>query len=617
MQPDPIGGNETHESSTLRRSDRVRRPTQALVESRETMMSRQERRREERKKGNGSSNAAEYESRRLHEVANLAVAMELFLGENNEYALHVDGRFAQYNSGSDKIPIPQSYDEAVKHPIFGSKWREAIGQELRTLIRFGTWEYVRRPIGRPVVTCKWVFSVKYGADGRVERFKARLVARGFSQREGLDYEDTFAPVIRLESLRVLFALAASYGLKAHVLDATNAFVGSELDKEIVMEPPPGLTEQTIDYMPTGQVCKLLRSLYGLRQSANLWNKKVSDFVTQIGFKPSTADPGVFINSRGVLIALYVDDILVFAKDLKDIDYTKTKLKRFHDMKDGGLVNKILGIRVTWLPNGIKLDQEAYARQTLAEFGMLQAKGRLTPFAPSTDLNQDSPYLNKAGHSEYRAIIGRLTYLTGATRLDFCWPVNHLSQHLSKPTKLHFESLKRVLRYLAFTILYAILYRAKGSGRLVGYVDASYGNSAKAKSTSGYVFVLAGGPVSWSSRRQPVTAMSSSEAEYIAAADGAKQCVWLRHLMHSVGKSNKIATPFYMDNQAAIRLTNNPVMHSKSKHILLRYHAIREFVEHREIQPLYIPTQRMIADGLTKAPSKDMLENLITFLGLTG
>ena len=205
--------------------------------------------------------------------------------------------------------------------------------------------------------------MKCGADGRVERFKACLVARGFSQREGLDYEDTFAPVIRLESLRVLFALAASYGLKAHALDATNAFVGSELDKETFMELPPGLTEQTIDYMPTGQVCKLLRSLYGLRQSANLWNKMVSDFVTQIGFKPSTADPGVFFNSRGVFIALYVDDILAFAKDLRDIDYTKTKLKRFHDMKDGRLANKILGIRVRNLAPGRDQSRSRRLRKT--------------------------------------------------------------------------------------------------------------------------------------------------------------------------------------------------------------------------------------------------------------
>jgi hypothetical protein len=194
-----------------------------------------------------------------------------------------------------------------------------------------------------VVSTKWVFDIKYSADGRIDRFKARLVARGFSQHEGLDYEDTFAPVIRLESLRILFALAATHGLKAHLLDATNAYVGSKIDKQIYMEIPEGVDPKSHN---SNDVCEILQSLYGLRQSAYLWNQKVKKYVTSIGFRQSTADPGVFINDRGVIIALYVDDILIFGKDIENIESTKDQLKSFHPMKDLGLAQKILGIWIT-------------------------------------------------------------------------------------------------------------------------------------------------------------------------------------------------------------------------------------------------------------------------------
>jgi hypothetical protein len=589
-------------------------PTRASIESLQTekiygRKSRQERRREEREASNAStrdsSSQVSHEEIRLREAANLAVAIELLLGEDDEFALRVDKRLE-----GEKIPIPKTYEEAVSHPIHGPRWREAIGLEIRNLIRFGTWKFVKRPIGRSVITCKWVFDLKYGADGRLERFKARLVARGFSQQEGLDFEDTFAPVIRLESLRVLFAIAASYGMIAHLLDATNAFVGSKIDKEMFMEIPQGLEDHGFGPTEPDQVCEILQSLYGLRQSANLWNQKVKSFVETIGFKSSTADSSVFINERGVIIALYVDDILVFSKATKDIDWTKKKLKEFHPMKDSGLAKKILGIRITWLPNGgIRLDQEFYATQMLKEFGMDHSKDRILPLGPSTNLSADSQRLPKDLHSKFRRIIGRLTYLAGGTRSDIQFPVNRLSQHLAEPAKVHLEAVKRILRYVHGTIKYAITYRAlgeKGSDKLVGYTDASYANATKGRSTSGYIFMLAGGPVSWSSRKQPITATSSSEAEYIAASDGAKQAVWLRHFLHSIQKGSKGPTPFYMDNQSAMKLSDNPVLHSRSKHILIRYHAIRDFINHREINPIYISTTDMLADSLTKAPSSEVL-----------
>uniref|UniRef100_A0A093XC52 Retrovirus-related Pol polyprotein from transposon TNT 1-94 n=1 Tax=Talaromyces marneffei PM1 TaxID=1077442 RepID=A0A093XC52_TALMA len=477
-------------TTTLRRTDRVRKPTQAVLESAATeaiyrRKSRQGRRQEAREASKDTTSRTSLaREARLQEVANLAVAIELLLGDNDEFA---------YNAvkTEGEIPIPQTYEEAVNDPKFGSQWRKAVELEIRNLIRFGTWRFVKRPDHKAVISCKWVFDIKYQADGRIERFKARLVARGFLQQEGLDFEDTFAPVIRLESLRVLFAIAAIYGLTAHLLDATNAFVGSKLDKQIYMEVPKGLP----------------KSLQPRKD------------------EPSTADPGTFINERGTIIALYVDDILVFSKNEKAIELTKEKLKEFHPMKDSGRVNKILGIRITWLDGSIRLDQEFYTIRILEEFDMLESKPQMLPLSPNLNLDEDSPKLSHEAHSQFRHAIGRLTYLAGGTRPDIQRTVNRLSQHLVEPKEIHFKAIKHLLRYLRGTTNYAISY-LKGSKdkKLVGYTDAAYGNASNLRSTTGYIFMLAGGPICWSSRKQPITATSSSEAEYIAAADSAKQVI---------------------------------------------------------------------------------------------
>ncbi|KAL3712502.1 hypothetical protein TMatcc_001201 [Talaromyces marneffei ATCC 18224] len=580
-------------TTTLRRTDRVRKPTQAVLESAATeaiyrRKSRQGRRQEARE----------------------AIAIELLLGDDDEFA---------YNAvkTEGEIPIPQTYEEAVNDPKFGSQWRKAVELEIRNLIRFGTWRFVKRPDHKAVISCKWVFDIKYQADGRIERFKARLVARGFSQQEGLDFEDTFAPVIRLESLRVLFAIAAMYGLTAHLLDATNAFVGSKLDKQIYMEVPKGLPKSL--QPRKDEVCELLQSLYGLRQSANLWCHKVKKFVTSIGFKPSTADPGTFINERGTIIALYMDDILVFSKNEKAIELTKEKLKEFHPMKDSGRVNKILGIRITWLDGSIRLDQEFYTIRILEEFDMLESKPQMLPLSPNLNLDEDSPKLSHEAHSQFRHAIGRLTYLAGGTRPDIQRTVNRLSQHLVEPKEIHFKAIKHLLRYLRGTTNYAISY-LKGSKdkKLVGYTDAAYGNASNLRSTTGYIFMLAGGPIYWSSRKQPITATSSSEAEYIAAADSAKQAIWLRHFLYSIRKPETYKNgpiPLYIDNTSALKLAGNPVMHSRSKHIMIRYHVIRDFIERDEIKPIHIPGDQMLADSLTKAVNPKILKWFVQELRL--
>jgi hypothetical protein len=230
------------------------------------------------------------------------------------------------------------------------------------------------------------------------------------------------------------------------------------------------------------------------------------------------------------------------------------------------------------------------------------------------------------YTKFQHAIGRVTYLSGGTRPDIQKPVNRLSQHLIEPTKVHYKAMKHILRYLRGTFKYAISYvkgssNVKGSNqdKLIGYTDAAYGNASGLRSTSGYIFILAGGPVSWSSCKQPITATSSSEAEYIAAADAVKQVIWLRHSLYSIRKQEMYSNqpmPLYIDNTSAMKLSENPVLHSRSKHILIRYHAIRDFIKRQDIRLIHTPGEKMLADSLTKIVQPKVLEQLVKELRLS-
>ena len=541
----------------------------------------------------------------------LAVAVELLLHGQEEYV---------YRAGDtvSNVRIPSTYGEAINDPVYGTKWREAIHNEVQALIRFDTWTAVKRSsiANHNVSTTKWVFTVKTGVDGRIDMFKARLVARGFSQEEGTDFSDTFAPVFRLESLRMLMSIAAQYGLVAHMLDASNAFVGSKLDKPNYIEIPEGVSCYEPEVAQGDYVLALQKSLYGLRQSANLWNKKLVDFLTKIGFKCSTADPSIFINDRGIMVALYVDDILIFGKKEEEIEGIKRKLKGFHPMKDFGLAKKILGIHIIWSKDRttILLHQQDYVKQILEEFGMTDCKPQHVPIAPSVQLDCDGPQLSPRYHNMFRRIIGRVMFLAVATRPDISYATNRLSQHLASPKEVHLHSAKHVLRYLKSTVMYKLPFRRHGGG-LVCYVDSAYANSTESRSTSANVFTLYGNAVSWTSRKQSIVAQSSTEAEYVALADAMKQAIWIRHLLYSVRKPERGGTVLYEDNQGAIKLSGNPTNHSKAKHIKVRYHAIRDAVSCGEVRIEYKSTREMIADTLTKAVGKDTLERLINEVGM--
>ena len=593
-----------------RRSGRTRQPSSALMESRQS-----EKAYGRKRKAEGEDNDDRPAQRMRAQLARLAVASELLVKDREYEIAHA----AREKAG---IRIPKSYSEAINDPIYGAKWKEAIHKELSALISFGTWELKpRKQVDGTISTNRWVFDLKLGLDGRIDRFKARLVARGNEQSDD-DFDETFAPVFRLDSLRILTAIAARSGMVAHLLDASNAFVGSNLDKPNFMEIPEGLQDFDSDAdTKGGMVLELKKSLYGLRQSANLWHRKIAQFLKKIGFGPITADPSIFTNKRGLIIALYVDDIVILGKDQSEIDVVKEKLKGFHPMTDAGLVKKLLGIRFIWKKDGsICLDQESYARQILEEFGMADCNPASIPISPSVKLNsEDSPRLGRSEHKLFRRLIGRLIFLVIATRLDIAFAVNQLSQYLAEPRQIHLGAAKHILRYIKGTITFGLTFSAKGrqSIGLTAYADSAYANSARNRSTTAFIFMIDGTPITWTSRKQLITAQSTTEAEYMAVSEAAKQMIWTRHFLYSIGKGSIYSGPttIYEDNRGAINLADNPIDHPKTKHIAVRYHAIRDHIGNGEIRLEHLPTDKMIADALTKATHRDAHTRFLDSVGM--
>ncbi|KAI9043642.1 uncharacterized protein KD926_002992 [Aspergillus affinis] len=281
---------------------------------------------------------------------------------------------------------------------------------------------------------------------------------------------------------------------------------------------------------------------------------------------------------------------------------------------------LLGIRFTWKDGSIQLDQETYTRQILEEFGMADCKPASSPLSPSIKLDSDSPRLDRQDHKVFRRLIGRMMFLVTGTRPDVTFTVNQLSQYLAEPGKVHLAAAKHVFRYLKGSIDYGLVYGTKGSQKrgLIAYSDSAYANSKENKSTTGFIFMIDDSPICWNSRKQSVTAQSSTEAEYIAASEAAKQAIWCRHFLYAIRKEaicRRAPTIIFKDNQGAIKIADNPVNHPKTKHIAVRYHAIRDHVNNGEIQLEYLPTDQMVADGLTKTTNKISQARLAKGLGL--
>uniref|UniRef100_A0ACD5ZKI0 Uncharacterized protein n=1 Tax=Avena sativa TaxID=4498 RepID=A0ACD5ZKI0_AVESA len=426
--------------------------------------------------------------------------------------------------------------------------------------------------------------------------------------EGVDFDDAFAPVARMESVRLLLALAAQEGWRVHHMDVKSAFLNGDLKEEVYVQQPPGFANPGQE----GKVLRLRKALYGLRQASRAWNAKLDSTLKTMGFGQSPHEAAVYRRGNGgnaLLVGVYVGDLVITGTKDAEVAAFKEEMKAAFQMSDLGLLSFDLGIEVHQDHSGITLRQTAYAKRVVELAGLTDCNPALTPMEERLKLSRDST-AEEVDATQYRRLVGSLRYLAH-TRPDLVFSVGYVSRFMQRPTTEHQQAVKRIVRYVAGTLDHGLCYpRCPGTAHFVGYSDSDHASDIDtSKSTSGILFFLGKCLVSWQSVKQQVVAMSSCEAEYIAASTACTQALWLARLLGDLLGQDTSAVQLMVDSKSALALAKNPVFHERSKHIRVRYHFIRRCLDEGSIAASYINTKDQLADLLTKPLGR------ITFLGL--
>lgn len=508
-----------------------------------------------------------------------------------------------HTASKEVAPAPTNYDDAVTGPNCG-EWIKAIHEEVAAHRANGTWSVVDRPAGGTLLTARWVFARKRDALGNVERHKARLVARGFQQIAGVDVFETYAPVAQMESIRVLLAIAAAKNLKFERFDVSTAFLNGKLDEPIHMEPPDGVKCKPC------QCLLLQKALYGLKQAPRVWNGLFDKTIKKLGFVSTIKDQCVYVNKKhGMYLAVYVDDGLIIAPDTKScLAVIEGLNKTFRTNRVVGDV--FLGMQIQTTADGIFLSQTRYIEDILTHFNMSDCSPVSVPLADTKMLfgHENEPDVD----APYRSATGCLNYLAMATRPDIAYVSGLLSRFNQHPKAVHWVAIKRVLRYLKGKQDVGLLFkRAQGEISISAFSDADWGGDEKEKkSTSGWLVLLAGSPVIFSSRLQTGVAQSTCEAEYVAANEATKEIEWLTMLLSELSIAHAMPT-LNIDNQAAISMIKSLDSRRKAKHIALKYHFIRCLFREKRFNVSYVGTADQLADFLTKQVSGQRLVELLS------
>jgi hypothetical protein len=513
---------------------------------------------------------------------------------------------------------PTTFTEAISCPD-KNHWIKAIGEELQSHLENNTWTKCPKPSGQKVIGCKWVFKIKRDQDGRPVRYKARLTAKGYSQTRGIDFDETFAPTVRFTTIRLFFALCASFGWTMRQLDVKTAYLIPELKETIFMRVPEGL-----DHI--GAV-RLNKSLYGLKQAGREWNHNLHKTLVGADLKQSAYDPCLYerFDKAGNLVALlvvYVDDILIGGKS-ETVKGIALQLTSVYKMTQGP-VEHFLGMKVRTTAQGtIEITQGAYTRRLLERFRMDQSAAAPTPAAEERLSTKDQPSTEeeraKMSGVPYRECVGALQYLAVLTRPDIVYAVNQASRFLANPGPKHWEAVKRILRYLRGTPDDGIIYTRSPSTNLVdGFSDSDWaGDQDDRRSCSGHIFRVFGGIVAFRSKKQPTTALSSCEAELIALTMAMKEALWLRGLLVELGmQPADKPVLIHEDNQGAIALSNDAKFSNRTKHVDIKFFRVREEVKRNFVQVKYCHTSKMLADIFTKPLAKNIFRAIRNQLGMS-
>lgn len=482
-------------------------------------------------------------------------------------------------------------------------WRSAAEHELAAFKNHHTYELIPPPDDVRVLGSRWVLTVK-----GTHTAKARLVAQGHRQIQGLDYTETFAPVVRYDSVRIFLALAACHRLQVHQMDVDTAFLNSPMDEPVYVRQPPAF----LDAQHPDWVWKLSGAMYGLKQAPMLWNKHMNGTLCKKGFEQHAGEHGLYFKNTAsgiVIVALYVDDLLIAGPNDATISSVKHDLSTVYSMKDLGPVSKFLGLNVHQTPAHISLSLEDYIVKAANASSICLSKPRYIPISPTTDLfDTNSSLLSNI--TPYQSIVGQLLFAANTGRPDIAHAVSLLSRFLKAPTELHLETAQRVLQYLYTTRHASLMYQMGAPVQMNIYSDASYGAKEDIPyATRGYITQLAGGTITWCSKKIKSTiTLSSTEAEYIAASEAVAEMQWLINMMNHMGI--KVKTPnLWVDNIPAIHIAENPVHHNRMKHVAIKVHHVRKAIADGQINIGHINTKEQLADITTKTLSKALFIHL--------
>ncbi|KAK8640965.1 hypothetical protein V6N13_008716 [Hibiscus sabdariffa] len=518
---------------------------------------------------------------------------------------------------------PKTYQEAVSSPD-SEKWLEAMSSEMDSMSDNQVWTLVEPPEGIKPIGCKWVFKKKTDMDGNVQAYKGRLVAKGYRQIHGIDYDETFSPVAMFKSIRILLAIAAFHDYEIWQMDVKTAFLNGKLEEDVYMTQPEGFVTPE----NAGKVCKLQRSIYGLKQASRSWNLRFNDAIKEFGFIRNEDEPCVYKKFSGSIVSfliLYVDDILIIRNNVPTLQSVKAWLSSCFSMKDLGEAAYILGVKIYRDRSRrlLGLSQSTYIDKVLKRFNMEASKKGFLPMTHGISLSKEmcpstSQDRERMSQIPYASAIGSIMYAMICTRPDLSYALSMTSRYQANPGEGHWVAVKNILKYLRRTKDVFLVYGGEEQLSIKGYTDASFQTDKDdSRSQSGFVFRLNGGAVSWKSSKQDTVADSTTEAEYIAASEAAKEAVWIKKFITELGVVPSIsdALELYCDNNGAIAQAKEPRSHQRSKHILRRFHLIREIVDRGDVEICKVHTDDNIADPLTKPLSQQKHDRHTESLGI--
>lgn len=489
--------------------------------------------------------------------------------------------------------------------------------EIDTMKRRKVWHLVELPTGTKPVGCRWVYTVKRDEDGRIVKFKARLVAQGYKQVKGQSYDETFSPVVNFNVLRFVFTLLVSYSKWYHIqCDVTSAYLYAPLEENIFMTQPPGFS--VLDSKRF--FCRLDKAIYGLHQSGRMWFYELNKTLLSLGFRKFDNCNCVYVLNANVVLIVYVDDIVIFGNSKQVIEKAINLLKTHFDLKVMGKTIKLLGVEFEDTETGLYIHQQRYIEEVCERFKKYRFPISSLPISKGSVYSKTScPHsdLEKQEMEQfpYRSLLGCLSFIANRTRPDICYAVNIFSQFQSNPGVVHWQGLLKLLGYLFYTKNLKLNLSCKNA-QITAYSDADFAANRDDRTSMGGELILLGeSPIAWRTFKQKCVSLSTMESEFVAMTEVTKELIWLDKILgecfdRKIITGSKSNSKLFVDNQAAIEFVKSPIENCRSRHIDVKLFFIRDLVYEGKFELLFICSKKNLADAFTKPLTKFDLKKFI-------